>query len=101
MDIMQIHLPIGFTQRIAGTFGKAGQDWLTDIPLLLVETARRWSLELAPPFHPLSYNYVDPAIGPNDEPLVLKAGVPNPEYTFETDALHGFLCRPVVLTRPD
>ena len=43
-----------------------------------------------PPFEPLSYNYVAPALRENGTLAVLKLGVPNPELVTEIEALRAF-----------
>lgn len=74
-----------FEARITSTFPN-GATWLAELPALLDECCRRWSLTLAPPF-PLSYNYVAPAFLPDDSEIVLKLGPPNDELTSEIVAL--------------
>jgi streptomycin 6-kinase len=81
-------LPEEFTQRIEGTFGRAGKMWIHDLPVLLKEISQRWSLKLLPPFDNLSYNYVVPVIRKDGAEAVLKLGVPNKELTNEIEALH-------------
>jgi streptomycin 6-kinase len=70
--------------------GAAGDAWLRRLPVLLDETAARWSLRLLPPFEPLSYNYVAPAVRADGTQVVLKAGVPHRELYGEIAALRNF-----------
>lgn len=90
MSGMQTHLSEEFLTRIRGTFGEAGEVWLSQLPTLLDQAAERWSIEIEPPFQPLSYNYVAPATGSDGEAVVLKCGVPNRELTSEIAALRCF-----------
>ena len=69
--------------------GAEGRAWLERLPSLVATWARRWSLDILPPFQDLSYNYVAPAIQ-NGTPVVLKACVPNPELSWEIQALQVF-----------
>ena len=79
-----------FTRRITGTFGQAGNDWLANLGQLLKDVSEKWSISQEPPFQPLSYNYVAPAVGKDGTRLVLKVGVPNKEIITEIDALRHF-----------
>jgi streptomycin 6-kinase len=64
--------------------------WLDRLPVLLRECEQRWSLTIQAPFARLSYNYVAPAQAADGSPLVLKLGVPNPEFVSEIEALRVF-----------
>jgi streptomycin 6-kinase len=79
-------LPESFVQTTLRTFGEPGRAWLADLPGLLAECCRRWSLRLGEPF-PLSFNYVVPATTADGAAVVLKLGVPNPELASEMAAL--------------
>ncbi|MDH3890471.1 MAG: aminoglycoside phosphotransferase family protein [candidate division Zixibacteria bacterium] len=87
---MDSQLTEEFSARIAGAFGQDGVEWLNQLPQILEKAANRWSLRLLPPFQPLSYNYVAPAVGPDGEPVVLKTGVPRRELSTEIDALRHY-----------
>lgn len=82
--------PRGCAQNVLDVHGEAGAAWLERLPALVESAAARWSLTILPPFPRLSYNYVTPVAGPRDEPLVLKAGVPNWELTSEINSLRRF-----------
>jgi streptomycin 6-kinase len=82
-----IHLSEEFRQRIVGTHGQDGDQWLRRLPSILEILSRRWSLTLRPPFENLSYSYVSPAIGENGSEFVLKIGVPNKELITEIETL--------------
>lgn len=79
-------VPEAFARTIVAVYGEVGSAWLDQLPGLLAECARRWSLTIEPPFA-LSYNYVAPAIRADGMPVVVKAGVPERERTEETAAL--------------
>jgi streptomycin 6-kinase len=79
-------LPGAFIQTITELFDERGIAWLGDLPNLIAECERRWSLKVLPPFD-LSYNYVAPAIRTDGTEVVVKLGVPNPELLTEIAAL--------------
>lgn len=89
-------VPPGFTRTIAEVYGAAGQTWLAGLPSLIAACERRWSLTVSPPFDPLSYNYVAPAVRAGVGDVVLKLGVPNPELLAEIAALRAFDGRGIV-----
>ena len=87
---------MSFCRTIRELYGAHGEAWLADLPALLARCARRWSLEIAPPFPNLSYNYVAPARRADGVELVLKAGPPNPEMFTEIAALRCYGGRGIV-----
>jgi len=84
--MMDLNLPDHFIHTISETF-TGGQEWLTQLPALLAETAARWSLTIGAPFAELSYNLVLPARRRDGAELILKIGVPNAELEAEIRAL--------------
>jgi streptomycin 6-kinase len=68
-------------------FAAEGEAWLRRLPLILVDCERRWSMTVGPPFVPLSYNYVAPAVLANGTRVVLKIGFPSKELLSEMEAL--------------
>jgi streptomycin 6-kinase len=74
-------------RKILDVHGANGAHWLAQLPELVAECARRWSLEVLPPFPVESYSFVAPAIRSGDEPVVLKVGVPAQELTCQIAAL--------------
>jgi streptomycin 6-kinase len=79
-----------FRNRIIGAYGEAGTQWLHNLHGTLEEISDKWSIRLLPPYQPLSYHYVAPATNADGEPVVLKAGVPNREFSNQIDALRHF-----------
>lgn len=75
-----------FVRTIIELFAERGQTWLNNLPNLLAECERRWSLTIHPPFA-LSYNYVAPATRADGLAVVLKAGVPDGALTAEMTTL--------------
>ncbi len=89
-------LPAGWAQRTVDIFGIPGAEWLARLPDLLDECRRRWRLEIAPPFEPISINYVAPVTLPGGREAVLKLGVPNAELLTEIEALRLYAGRGAV-----
>ena len=83
-------VPRRFTQNIVDVHGKTGADWLSRLPETIAECERRWSLRVMPPFAPLSYNYLAPAVCADGMEAVLKLGVPHNELMTEMEALRLF-----------
>ncbi|MEJ7810892.1 MAG: aminoglycoside phosphotransferase family protein [Gemmatimonadaceae bacterium] len=79
--------PPELARTVTALHGDVGVRWLRDLPMLLAECERRWSVTIAPPFEKLSYNYVAPALCADGARVVLKAGLPNRELTSEIAAL--------------
>lgn len=78
-------LPESFKQNVISAFPK-GRAWLESLPTLLGECQDRWKLSVGPPFD-LSFNYVAPGSTEDGRAIVLKLGVPNPEFISEIEAL--------------
>jgi streptomycin 6-kinase len=96
VTLLEIAVPDGLARTVVELYGKAGAEWLDRLPSIIADCARRWSLTILPPFEPLSYNYVAPAVRTCPRPVlprapgtdvVLKVGVPNPELLTEIAAL--------------
>lgn len=81
-----LFLPPHFTRTITDLFDERGVAWLENLPGLLADCERRWSLKVLPPFE-LSYNYVAPAIRADGTEVILKLGVPDGALTDEMTAL--------------
>jgi streptomycin 6-kinase len=92
-----MHLvPDHFALTIVELYEADGIAWLKRLPALIAECERRWALTIMPPFAPLSYNYVAPAIRANGTPVVVKLGMPNPELLTEIAALRLYDGRGIV-----
>ena len=74
-----VSIPDDFARTMVELYRESGVEWLNRLPSLIADCAQRWSLTVLPPFEPLSYNYVAPAIRADGTDVVLKVGVPNPE----------------------
>jgi streptomycin 6-kinase len=80
-------IPENFARTMGEVYGAEGRAWLGRLPGLLAGCARRWGLTVGPPFVPLSYNYVAPAVRADGTPVVLKVGFPGRELRTEIAAL--------------
>jgi streptomycin 6-kinase len=80
-------IPEGFARAMVEVWETEGAVWLERLPTLIDECARRWELKVGPPFEPLSYNYVAPAVRADGTEAVLKLGVPRDEIMSEMEAL--------------
>jgi streptomycin 6-kinase len=80
-------IPDDFVRTIVELYEASGIEWLKRLPAIIAKCEQRWSLTVMPPFVPLSYNYVAPAVRANGTDVVLKLGVPNPELLTEIEAL--------------
>lgn len=89
-------IPEPFTQRIVALYQDRGTAWLQRLPAIIAECAARWSLLVLPPFAPLSYNYVAPAVRADGTEVVLKVGMPQPELLTEMAALRLYGGRGIV-----
>src|SRR5438874_3054339 len=85
-------IPPEFICRTVEVYGRAGEDWLRDLPSLVADLARRWDLIVGPPFD-LSYNYVAAARRSDGTEAVLKLGVPGPWFARQTGALRLYAGR--------
>ena len=84
-----MNLPPDFLHNIRNSFGKQGEQWLADLPLLLAEAAQKWGLTIGEPML-LSYNYVCAAQRADGSDVVLKIGVPHREFISELTSLRYF-----------
>jgi streptomycin 6-kinase len=80
-------LPARFVRTLHEVFPDRGPAWLSQLPALVAQIERRWSIQVGPPFANLSYNYVAPARRADGSEAVLKLGLPNPELLSEIEAL--------------
>lgn len=84
-----MQLPNSFIHTIRTVFEKKGEQFLADLPSLIDEASQRWNLTDVEPVSNLSYNFVAFAKR-NNEDVILKIGVPNPELVSEMNTLRFF-----------
>lgn len=93
-----MQLPKEFISTIRNVYKKDGEKFLAVLPSLIDEVSGRWGLSNIQPVPNLSFNFVAFAKRPStapcgsaqDEEVILKMGVPNPELTSEMNALQFF-----------
>jgi streptomycin 6-kinase len=85
-----VQIPKSLIERVERVHGARGYAWFEELPALLDECGKRWSLTLGQPFANLSYNFVLPATSSDGVQLVLKLGVPCQELFTEAAALGVF-----------
>jgi streptomycin 6-kinase len=95
-EIMR-NLPPNFVQTQQELYGDRGLAWLENLPQLIAECEKRWSLTVHTHVDGLSYNFVAPAVRADGMRLMLKLGVPNQELNTEIEALRLYdgrgICR--------
>lgn len=64
--------------------------WLARLPETVAACARRWSLQLLPPFSGPWFNHAVPAVLPDGSDVVLKVCIPGEEFRTEAAALAAF-----------
>jgi streptomycin 6-kinase len=80
-------IPQNFKDKIIGTFGDKGKEWLERLPEILKASMEKWDLVDYNISNSLSYNFVCFANSPRFGKVALKIGVPNPELYTEIKAL--------------
>src|SRR3954451_17282375 len=84
-------IPDEFARAVRAFRGASGEAWLRGLRQTVEACAARWALEVGPPFLPLSYNYVAPAVRSDGTRLVLKVCFYGDEETAtEREALRLF-----------
>ena len=81
---------------MAEVYGEEGIEWVLRLPAVISGLERQWSIRVAPPFTPLSYNYVAPAFRADGVDVVLKVGFPSRELFSEMEALRLYDGRGIV-----
>ena len=89
-------IPPLLRQTITGVYGERGRQWCDAAPARIHDACRRWGVRLSASFEEMSYNFVAPGTMLDGTPVVLKAGVPSPEFDDEIAALRHFAGRGAV-----
>ncbi len=84
-----MQLPDSFIKTFTSAFKKDGEAFLAVLPSLIDEVSARWGLTNVQPVPNLSFNFVAFAKR-DDEDVILKMGIPNPELTSEMTTLKLF-----------
>lgn len=79
-----------FVKNVTSLWGKEGQEWLDEIPRIVAEFEKKWSIKVGAHFN-LSYNYVAEATQEDGTPVVIKIGFPkDKEFISELETLPLF-----------
>lgn len=79
-----------FIKNVTSLWGKEGKKWLNDIPKIITEFEKKWSIKVGAPFN-LSHNYVASAICEDETEVVIKIGFPkDKEFISELKTLPLF-----------
>ena len=89
-------IPPNFARMIIEVHKEQGAAWLKRLPGIIDDFATRWGIIVGPPFEPLSYNYVAPAVRSDGSDVVLKLGVPESTDNGELEALRLYDGRGIV-----
>ena len=89
-------IPENFARTMAEVYGEEGIEWVLRLPAVISALERQWSIRVASPFTPLSYNYVAPAFLADGVDVVLKVGYPSRELFSEMEALRLYDGRGIV-----
>lgn len=85
-----------FIARMHQMYGDLGKRWCTHLPMHIADLAQQWDLQLGATFA-LSFNYVCEATRRSDgRAVVLKTGVPTPEFMGELTMHHHYAGRGAV-----
>jgi len=80
-----------FSQRFIdfaiGGHGEKGKAWLDELPDILEMCCEKWRLSLGPLVDEIKGNFVGYAQLPDGKEVILKVGVPHPDFSTEMEAL--------------
>ncbi|MFC5602286.1 aminoglycoside phosphotransferase family protein [Sporosarcina koreensis] len=82
-----MNVPTSFQDKIINCFGEAGEKWLETLKDNLTGIAESWGLTLESPVTNLSYNYVIHVTDQNNNPYILKMGLPGFDFSNEIRTL--------------
>lgn len=74
-------------RRLALTRGPEGRAWLEQLPVLVAEFERLWSIKIGPAFEGSFVGFAAPATLNDGTPAVFKISIPYRETKFEAEAL--------------
>jgi streptomycin 6-kinase len=95
------YIPQNFSDRIIALGGDTGKKWLGNLPDLIADCEKRWSISVDRCFDDLSYNFIAPAACADGTNAVLKLGMLTDELVFEIQALKHFRNGAVELLESD
>ena len=86
------------TQNVKATWGDQGKAWLNQLPSIISDLKKHWSLMDLKPIDNMSYHYVARALQNSKTPVVLKIGCDEQLIDDEYKALKHFDGRGVIKT---
>jgi streptomycin 6-kinase len=90
-------IPPALARNAVGVWGEDGRRWLEDLPRIVDDVLRRWSLRLEHPL-PMSFHWVGAVTASDGSPAVLKLAVPQSDHqAAEAGALRAYAGRGAVL----
>lgn len=79
-----------FSQKVIGAFGSIGEKWLEELDSIVQNYIKKWNLTFVAPVDNLSYNYVVKVKDAEDNPFILKIGIPNYGFSNEIRTLETY-----------
>jgi streptomycin 6-kinase len=73
---MDTELPAELASHVSEGCGEAGKQWLRELPTIIADLERHWSITVDSPFPGIEFNYVAPATDGEGRPVVLKIAPP-------------------------
>ena len=69
-------LPTELVTHVTAICGQRGTDWFSELPAIIQELEKRWSLQIQKPFRGIEFNFVAPATRDGSEQVVVKIAPP-------------------------
>jgi len=69
-------LPPALITHVTAICGDEGKRWLSDLPQMIAELEKRWSIRVLEPFTAIEFNFVARAVQHDSEPVVIKIAPP-------------------------
>lgn len=79
---------MSFEQTIVNAFGKEGEEWLRNLPMLIAEITERHELIQISPVTNMSYNYVATAVHQGRD-VIVKIGLPGFDFQNEIHTIQA------------
>lgn len=86
MEKNRLDPPTELVKHVTGMLDEDGQAWLDELPSLIAELERVWSIDVGEPFPAGEFNYVAPAVRADGTQAVLKISPPFPNNEIRGEA---------------
>ncbi|MFD3743098.1 aminoglycoside phosphotransferase family protein [Nocardia sp. NPDC058633] len=91
MSFGRVVLPVEVEETVRAVFGRAGSQWIDELPSVVADVAARWGLTgLSAPFRGGTHAYVATAQRADQSRVVLKVPMVDEENVAEATALHVY-----------